>query len=162
MNNTLTRLATTAALFTAALVAQPHSQNSQGHGGDDGNTASATTDPATLAARQVSMLTRLLTLTAAQQTQATTLFTTEITAAAALQAQIETAETALVAAIKANNTANINTQSTLIGSLQGQIVALRAKADAAFYLLLTTAQQTTLNGLNDDGFLDLHLPGGAH
>ena len=127
----------------------------------DGN-STATTDPATLAARQVSLLTKLLTLTAAQQTQATTIFTAEITAVAALRTQIETAETALVTAIKANNTANITTQATLIGNLDGQIVALRAKADAAFYLLLTADQKTKLDSLNDDGFLDLHLPGGPH
>jgi Spy/CpxP family protein refolding chaperone len=164
MNHTLTRLAATAAIFSAALVAQPQSIHVQGgHGGGDGNFSStATTDPATLAARQVGLLTKLLTLTTGQQTQAITIFTAGITNTAALRTQIETAETALVTAIKANNSANITTQATLIGSLQGQIVNQQAKADAAFYLLLTADQKTKLDSLNDDGFLDLHLPGGPH
>jgi Spy/CpxP family protein refolding chaperone len=116
-------------------------------------------------ARQVNVLTRLLTLTTGQATQATTIFTTELNAITPIDTQIATARTALDAAIKSNTTATINTQAAAIGTLQGQIIAIRAKADAAFYLLLTTDQQTKLNSLDADffeGLGDVHIPGGGH
>ena len=84
----------------------------------------------------------------------------------AIQTQITTAQTALAAAVKTNTTATINTQAAAIGTLQGQIVALNANADAAFYLLLTTDQKTKLNSLGSDffgqGLGDIHIPGGGH
>ena len=132
--------------------------------GTTGTTATQTTDPATLAARQVTFLTQLLTLTTGQQTQATTLFTTAITADQALATQETTARTALLTAIKANNTAGIGTQAAAIATIDGQRIANSAKADAAFYALLTADQKTKLDSLNDDGFFGpgfgVHIPGG--
>ena len=108
----------------------------------------------------------LLTLTTGQATQATTIFTTALNSITPIETQITTAQTALAAAIKTNTTATINTQAAAIGTLQGQIVAIQAKADAAFYLLLTTDQQTKLNSLGADffgqGLGDIHIPGGGH
>ena len=67
---------------------------------------------------------------------------------------------------RANATATITTQAAAIGTLQGQIIAIKAKADAAFYLLLTADQQTKLNSLDTDffghGLGDIHIPGGGH
>ena len=52
-----------------------------------------------------------------------------------------------------------------IGSAEGQIVALRAKADASFYALLTADQKTKLTNLGTDffghGLGDIHIPGGG-
>jgi hypothetical protein len=112
--------------------------------------------------REVTVLTSLLTLTTAQATQATTIFTNELNSIITLDATIVTAQTALATAVKANDITGINSQSAAIGTAQGQILALEAKADAAFYLLLTSAQQTTLNTIDSDFFSDLHLPGGGH
>jgi hypothetical protein len=163
MKKSIYTLAALAALSAASLPAQLQSINPLNHGGGNDN-ATQTTDPATLAARQVTVLTRLLTLTTGQQTQATTIFTASITAVEALQTQVTAAETALVTAIKANNAANITTQSTTLGTLRGQAIAINAKADAAFYLLLTADQKTTLDAINNDGFFGsgfgIHIPGG--
>jgi Spy/CpxP family protein refolding chaperone len=160
MKKTVLRISAIAALSAATILAQPRPLNGS-HGGGGGS-ATQTTDPATLAARQVSMLNHLLTLSTGQQTQATTIFTAAITAEQALQTQVTTARTALLTAIKANNTANITTQSTTLGNLNGQIIAIDAKADAAFYVLLTADQKTKLDSVNNDGFFDdfgVHIPG---
>src|SRR5438874_60473 len=120
MKKSILRISAIAALSATMIIAQPRPLNS-GHGGNSNNGGTTqTTDPATLAARQVSFLTQLLTLTAGQVTQATSLFTAAITAEQALQTQVTTAQTALITAIKANNAANITTQATTLGTLTGQ------------------------------------------
>jgi hypothetical protein len=108
-------------------------------------TSSTPPDPATVVANQVTRLTSLLTLTSAQQTQATNIFTTVITAVTPLQTTLQTDRTSLQAAVQSNTTATIDTLSSSIGTLTGQIVDIQSKGDAAFYAILTTAQQTTLN-----------------
>ena len=79
---------------------------------------------------------------------------------------LSTAQTALTTAIKANDTAGMTTQATTIGTTQGQITLIQAKADAAFYALLTSAQQTKLTDFGDlfpgMGPGGLHIPGGGH
>ena len=125
--------ALTFAVFAASLLS---AQNTQ-------------TPPTTaqIVANLVARLTTLLTLTSTQQTQATTIFTTEQTALAALRTSIQTAQTALTTAIKANDQAGIATQATAIGNATTQEVEAQAKADAAFYLILTPEQQTKYNEL---------------
>src|SRR5258708_2131062 len=111
MKKSITRFASIAALTTVAMMAQGMHR--------DGNSSSATPpDPATVAAREVSFLTSLLTLSTGQAAQATTIFTAALTADAALETQITTARTALATAIKANATATITTQATAIGTLE--------------------------------------------
>jgi len=131
-----------------------------GVGGVNSTTTAA--EVTTIVTHEVTFLTKLLTLTATQATTATTIFTNELTSIITLDAQIATAQTALAMAVKANDTTGITTQSGLIGTATGQIIGLEAKADAAFYALLTTAQQTTLNGMDANFFNDLRLPGGGH
>ena len=78
---------------------------------------------ADIVANLVAHLTTLLDLTGAQQTQATSIFTVaQITAAA-----------------------------TQIGTLTMQQVVAQAKADAAFYLILTSDQQTKFAALKAAG-----------
>ena len=107
----------------------------------------------------------LLTLSTAQATQATTIFTAALNAITPLETQITTAETALSTAIKANTTAAITTQAAAIGTAKGQIVGIEANADAAFYLLLTADQKTKLTNFGTDfldgRFGDIHIPGGG-
>jgi len=133
--NTILRGGILAALLSGAIMAQPF--------GD--LTAHTPPDPATMVANKVARLTALLTLTTAQASQATTIFTNAQTAITPIQTNLTTYRTALQAAVKSNSTAIIDQQSTLIGTATGQITAIQNKADAAFYALLTTAQQTTLN-----------------
>ena len=125
-----------AAMFTAALFAQR----------PFGTLTSATPpDPATIVANQVARLTSLLSLTTAQQTQATTIFTNAVNAVSPLQTTINTDHTSLQTAVKNNDTASIDQLASAIGTAQGQILSIQNKADAAFYAILTTDQQTKLS-----------------
>jgi Spy/CpxP family protein refolding chaperone len=98
--------------------------------------------PEQMIANRVSRLTTLLTLTSAQQTQATTIFTNEQTALANFRSSMKTAHSALKTAIENNDNAGITAQATQIGTLTTQEVESRAQAQAAFYALLTADQQT--------------------
>ena len=155
-----------AALSAGAILAQGALNHEMG-GGPGGGTPPSTNPPdvATIVAREVSFLTTLLTLTTGQQTQATTIFTNALNSITPLETNITTAQTALSTAIKANDTPGITTQSTAIGTNQGQITLIQAKADAAFYALLTADQKTKLATLGDAffglGLGDLHIPGGG-
>jgi Spy/CpxP family protein refolding chaperone len=161
MKKSITRIVSIAALTAVALLAQgPRPDNH-----DDGGRGSANPPTvATIVAHEVTFLTTFLTLTTSQATQSTTIFTTALTSIDTIQTQITTAKTALAAAVKTNTTATINTQAAAIGTLEGQIVALNANADAAFYALLTTDQKTKLDSLDSDfgqGLGDIHIPGGG-
>jgi hypothetical protein len=165
MKKSMMRIASVAALTTVAMLAQGPRAGNGMHNGPGGTGTTTPADPATIVARQVSFLTTLLTLSTGQVTQATGIFTTALTAVTALQTQIDTAETALAAAIKTNATATITTQATAIGNLHGQVIATHARADAAFYLLLTADQKTKLDTLGTDffghGLGGIHIPGGG-
>ena len=104
-----------------------------------------------MVANQVAHLTKLLTLTTAQAAQATSLFTTEETTISTLRTSLQTAQTALKTAVEANSASGITAAATQIGTLDTQVVEARATADAAFYAMLTTAQQTIYNELPQGG-----------
>jgi Spy/CpxP family protein refolding chaperone len=91
--------------------------------------------------RQVGHLTQTLGLSTAQQGQATTLFTAAQTANQAVMTSLHENRTSLAAAIKSNDSNAIATLSSQIGTLEGQLTANTAKADAAFYATLTPDQQ---------------------
>jgi Spy/CpxP family protein refolding chaperone len=116
---------------------------------------------ATIVAHQVERLTVLLTLTAAQQTSATTFFTTEQTALAAIQTSLETAQTALETAVEANSPGGITTAATQIGTLTTQQFEAVGTANAAFYAILTADQQTKYKQLLGGGYLNGGFPGGG-
>jgi Spy/CpxP family protein refolding chaperone len=101
---------------------------------------------------QVARLTTLLSLTPAQASQATTIFTNAATAISTLQTTLSTDRDSLQTAIKSNATANIDQLSATIGTLTGQITSVQSKADAAFYAILTTDQQAKLDQLGGFGF----------
>jgi Spy/CpxP family protein refolding chaperone len=122
---------------------------------------------AQMIANRVARLTTLLTLTSAQQAEATTIFTTEQTALSALLTSIQSARTALQTAVEKNDLTGIMTQATQIGSLTTQQVEAQGKADAAFYGILTTDQQTKYGqlqtlGLGGPGGPGGFGPGGGH
>lgn len=101
-------------------------------------------DPATMAQRQVQMLTQDLKLTSAQQQQATTIFSAAATAQSTTQPSMRTAREALGIAVRANDAVGIDKAATTIGNLTAQATTTRAKADAAFYQILTPEQQAKL------------------
>jgi Spy/CpxP family protein refolding chaperone len=101
--------------------------------------------PAEMIANRVARLTTLLSLTTAQQAQATTIFTNQQTAESSLVSSMQAARTALKTAVQANDLTGIVTQATQIGSLTAQQVEIQAKAEAAFYAILTADQQTKYN-----------------
>lgn len=122
-------------LLTAALSVAPGFAQSAGH----------QPNPAGRVQHRVEFLTTLLSLTPTQQEQATTIFTNAATADATVHSSLKTAHQGLGDAIKTNNTANIEQFATTIGNLTAQVVANQAKADAAFYQILTPEQQTKLS-----------------
>ncbi len=99
-----------------------------------------------MAQREVQMLTNRLGLNAQQAAQATTIFTNQFTADAATHASMKTERTALATAIQTPNSGNtIQTIANQIGTLTAQLTVSDATARAAFYAILTPAQQTTYN-----------------
>lgn len=132
----VTRPAAVGILFAASIFAQ---------GPFGVLTSNTAPDPATVVANEVSHLTRLLTLTTAQQTQATTIFTAALKAITPLNTTLATDHTNLAAAVKTNSTSTIDSISANIGTLTGQITDIQNKADAAFYAILTADQKTKLD-----------------
>jgi Spy/CpxP family protein refolding chaperone len=101
--------------------------------------------PAERAQHRVHMLTNMLSLTAAQQQQATAIFTNAATAEETVHTSMKAAHESLHAAIKSNDAAAIDQWSNTIGGLMGQQVGIEAKAHAAVYQILTPDQQTKLS-----------------
>src|SRR5229473_2747949 len=112
-------------------------------------------DPATMVQNRIARLTTQLSLTTAQVSQATTIFTNALTATTPLQTTLGTDRQSLLAAVKNNATSVIDQLSSSIGTLNGQILAIQSKANAAFYAILTSDQQTKL-----DQSGGLGVPGG--
>ena len=108
-------------------------------------TGSTLPDPATIVARKVDRLTKLLTLTTSQATEGTTIFTNALSAVTPIETSLRADRQSLQTAVKANDAATIESLSTNIGLLTGQILTIQKKADALFYASLTQAQQNTLS-----------------
>ena len=97
--------------------------------------------PAEMVAHRVDRLTTLLSLTDDQKARATTIFTDAATASTTARANSQTQRDALAAAVKKNDLAGIDQAATALGTISGQLTAIEAKADAAFYAILTPDQQ---------------------
>ena len=95
-----------------------------------------------MVANRVARLTKLLDLNTAQQAQATAIFTAEQTALAGLRTSMDAARTALKTAVDANDAGGIDAAATQIGSLTAQQIQGQSKAEAAFFAILTTDQQS--------------------
>ncbi len=104
-------------------------------------------DPATMVQRQVERLTAVLSLTSSQVTQATTIFTNAETSITPIRTNVQTYRTSLQTAVKGNQLATIDQLAGQIGTAEGQILGIQSKADAAFYAILTTDQQTKVNAM---------------
>ena len=134
-----------AATLSAALVfAQgPRPQASGGSGTPH--------DPSSMIQTRVNRLATLLGLTDAQKTQATTIFTNAFTASQSILTSLEAAHQSLSAAVTANSTSTIDQVSGTIGTLEGQLLAINSKADATFYAILTSDQQTKFEAMSQGG-----------
>jgi Spy/CpxP family protein refolding chaperone len=130
MKRTLTIFVFAAALGISTLVAQ---------------SPSTSPNPGNFVQHRVNFLTTLLSLTTAQQQQATTIFTNAASAEASVHSSMSAARQTLKTAVQANDAAGIEQAATTIGNLTAQTTVNQAKADAAFYQILTPAQQTKLN-----------------
>jgi Spy/CpxP family protein refolding chaperone len=107
--------------------------------------------PAEMIANRIARLTTLLTLTTDQQTQATAIFTKEQAGESSLITSMQAARKSLQSAIQTNDAAGIATLATQIGALTTEQVADQARADAAFYAILTADQQAKYNELQSAG-----------
>ncbi len=132
MHSKLTGFLTLSVLGSSFLFAQP---------------AHTPHDPAAMIQRRVSQLTTLLTLTPAQQQQATTIFTASATADQTTNAALATARQNLNAAVKNNDAGGIEQAATAIGNLTAQVTISDSKAQASFLQMLTPDQQTKYNQL---------------
>jgi Spy/CpxP family protein refolding chaperone len=104
-------------------------------------------DPAKMAQHRIDFLTKHLSLTPQQQQQATTIFGEIANNAKATHDQMRTAHDNLKTAIQKNDTAAIEQAANTIGSLNTQMILAHAKAQAAFYQILTPDQQAKMNDL---------------
>lgn len=105
---------------------------------------------------RLNFLTGYLSLTDAQKAQATTIFTAADTASQTANGQLTAARTALNAVIKNNPPdAQVDQLAAAVGVVEGQLAAIRTKAQAKFYALLTAEQKTKYDQLlsgGGDGF----------
>jgi Spy/CpxP family protein refolding chaperone len=116
--------------------------------------------PADIAAHRVKTLTTLLSLTSAQQQQATTIYTNAAKAEQTAHESEKEAHASLRTAIKNNDTETIDQVSNTIAQAMAQMTSIRAKADAALYQILTADQQTKLTELESEHMGLLDGPGG--
>ena len=125
------RLVIVPLIVSAALFAQPPDGGRRGPGGDPSQ-------------RIENMLTRFLTLDAAQQNQVHTILEDAKVQSQGSADQLKTLHTSLAAAIKSNSTAQIDALTVQISQVQQPLEAIRAKAAAKIYAVLTADQKTKL------------------
>jgi len=104
-------------------------------------------DPGKMAQHRIDFLTRQLSLTPQQQQQATTIFGDSANNGKATRDQMRTAHDNLKTAIQKNDSAGIEQAANTIGSLNTQMILAHAKAQAAFYQILTPDQQAKMNDM---------------
>ena len=119
-------------------------------------------DPAKMAQHRIGFLTKQLSLTAQQQQQATSIFGEIANNAKSTHDQMRAAHDNLKAAIQKNDTAAIEQAANTIGSLNTQMILAHAKAQAAFYQILTPEQQAKMNDLESHHGMGMRGHGFGH
>jgi Spy/CpxP family protein refolding chaperone len=109
---------------------------------------------------RVKTLTALLNLTSAQQEQANEIYANVANAEQTWIAAEKKAREALRAAEKNNDAATIDHVSAALGQSMARSTSTRAKADAAFYQILTAEQQSKLSDLEGQQLGPFGIPGG--
>ncbi|MBN9660311.1 MAG: Spy/CpxP family protein refolding chaperone [Acidobacteria bacterium] len=143
--NKLTRIFAAAAISSAFVFAQGPGMGRMGGGNPP--------DAATRIQFRVEMLTKRLGLSDAQKSSATTIFTDAETATTKARANVSTIQDTLAAAVKKNDVVAIDQAATQLGVINGQVMSIQGKAEAAFYAILTPDQQTKFDSMP-------HGPGG--
>ncbi|MGB7759665.1 MAG: hypothetical protein WBL61_07550 [Bryobacteraceae bacterium] len=96
-------------------------------------------------AKYLNSLTALLSLTPAQQEQAATIFASAASARVAAHASHQAAHQALSDAVRNNDANAISRTSRILGNLTSQHISNGALANAAFFQILTSDQQSKLS-----------------
>jgi Spy/CpxP family protein refolding chaperone len=109
-------------------------------------------DPAQMVEARVSMLAQALNLTEAQKAQALKIFTDAQAASGKFRDEIQVSRQEMQAAIKANDLASIERYARDIGTATGEMTAIEARAQAAFYSILTAEQKTKYDAMPGRGF----------
>lgn len=138
MKTYLTKFATVAALAAGMAFAQAPAQTTT-PAAPPPDSGKATMKPR--AAMRHRML-QALNLTPAQKQQAKTIFQQTRQSVQPVAQQAKQNRQALAAAVKANDTNQIQQLATQQGTLQGQLLTLRAESMAKFYSILTPDQRT--------------------
>lgn len=101
-------------------------------------------------ANRLDFLTGYLTLTDAQKAQAKTIFDAADAATTTARGQLTAAHDALTAAVKGNKPdADLERLGAAVGTVEGQLEIIRAKAETKFYALLTAEQKTKYDAFHD-------------
>jgi Spy/CpxP family protein refolding chaperone len=116
--------------------------------------------PAEIAKHQVKNLTALLSLTSAQQKQATNIYTDAAQSAQTVIESDKALHDSLKAAIKSNDLSAIDQVAASLAQSGAQLTSIKAKADAAVYQILTAAQQTKFTELESAHMGPFDGPGG--
>jgi Spy/CpxP family protein refolding chaperone len=119
-------------------------------------------DPAKMAQHHIAFLTRQLSLTPQQQQQATSIFSETANNAKGTHDQMRAAHDNLKAAIQKNDPAAIEQAANTIGTLTTQMTVAHAKAQAAFYQILTPDQQAKMNDMESHHGMGMRRHGFGH
>ena len=102
--------------------------------------------------RGLNFLAGYLSLTDAQKQQAQSIFDAAQTASETARGQMASAREALQTAVKANRSeAELDRLAAAVGTIEGQLIAVDAKASAKFYALLTAEQKAKYDELRSRG-----------
>jgi Spy/CpxP family protein refolding chaperone len=113
-----------------------------------------------MALHKVKTLTALLNLTSTQQQQAQAIYGSAAKSQQTLFEGEKEAREALRAAARNDDTAAIDQIAATLGQSMAESTSIRAKADAAFYQILTAEQQSKLSDLESQHLGPFDLPGG--
>ncbi len=106
----------------------------------------------TMSSNRLDFLAGYLSLTDSQKSQAQAIFDAASTASTTAQGQLTAARDALTAAVKTNAAdTQLDRLAAAVGTVHGQLEAIRAKANAKFYALLTAEQKTKYDALGNRG-----------
>ncbi len=116
-------------------------------------------DPAQMVQMRVDRLAQRLSLTDAQKTQATKIFTDAQTAAQPIHTSLQQNRTSLRDAVQKNDLGAIDQVSSTMGGLEGQLTSIQSKAEAAFYVILTPDQQAKYGtrGMGGGGMMGMPM-----
>lgn len=114
-------------------------------------------DPEKMIQARVDRLAQALSLSESQKAQALKIFTDAQLAAERYRQDMQTARQALLTAVKANNIAGIDSAARDIGAATTEITSVEARAEAAFYALLTPDQKQKYDQMPGRG----RMPGGV-